>query len=81
MINSFKHAFPENRKGKITVSFQKSDSGYFILEISDNGIGEKSEKSKSMTGMSLIQAFCFQLRGELEIEKENGFLVRVRFFS
>lgn len=81
MINSFKHAFPENRKGKITVSFQKSDSGYFILEISDNGIGEKSEKSKSMAGMSLIQAFCFQLRGELEIEKENGFLVRVRFFS
>ncbi|EMK25059.1 histidine kinase [Leptospira kirschneri str. 200801774] len=81
MINSFKHAFPENRKGKITVSFQKSDSGYFILEIADNGIGEKSEKSKSMAGMSLIQAFCLQLRGELEIEKENGFLVRVRFFS
>ncbi|EMP06582.1 histidine kinase [Leptospira interrogans str. 2002000626] len=80
MINSFKHAFPENRKGKITVSFQKSDSGYFILEIADNGIGQKSEKSKSMAGMSLIQAFCLQLRGEIEIEKENGFLVRVRFF-
>ncbi|AKP26417.1 Histidine kinase [Leptospira interrogans serovar Manilae] len=80
MINSFKHAFPENRKGKITVSFQKSDSGYFILEIADNGIGQKFEKSKSMAGMSLIQAFCLQLRGEIEIEKENGFLVRVRFF-
>ncbi|MBF3317543.1 sensor histidine kinase, partial [Leptospira borgpetersenii serovar Hardjo-bovis] len=64
----------------ITVSFQRSDSGYFILEIADNDIGQKSEKSKSMAGRSLIQAFCLHLRGEIEIEKENGFLVRVRFF-
>lgn len=83
--NSFKHAFPENREGKITILFRKSDSGYLMLEVGDNGIGNKSEIKESPNdgdslGISLIEALCFQLRGELEIERENGFLIRVRFF-
>ncbi|EMO60230.1 histidine kinase [Leptospira borgpetersenii serovar Pomona str. 200901868] len=82
--NSFKHAFPENREGKITILFRKSDSGYLILEVGDNGVGNKSETKESTNddslGMNLIEALCFQLRGELEIKRENGLLVRVRFF-
>ncbi|EMJ92166.1 sensor histidine kinase [Leptospira alstonii] len=84
LSNSFKHAFPENREGKITVLFRKSDSGYLILEVADNGVGVKSEKKESSEeeslGMNLVRALSFQLRGELEVEKENGFLIRVRFF-
>ncbi len=82
--NSFKHAFPENREGKITILFRKSDSGYLILEVGDNGVGNKSETKESPNddslGMNLIEALCFQLRGELEIKRENGLIVRVRFF-
>lgn len=54
------------------------------LEIADNGIGKKSEIKESSNedplGISLIEALCLQLRAKLEIEKENGFSVRVRFF-
>ncbi|ULH30076.1 sensor histidine kinase [Leptospira weilii] len=83
--SSFKHAFPENREGKITILFRKSDSGYLMLEVGDNGIGNKPEIKESPNdgdslGISLIEELCFQLRGELEIERENGFLIRVRFF-
>ncbi|AVV48813.1 MULTISPECIES: sensor histidine kinase [Leptospira] len=82
--NSFKHAFPNHHSGKISVSFQKSASGYLTLEIADNGIGKKSEIKESSNedplGISLIEALCLQLRAKLEIEKENGFSVRVRFF-
>ncbi|EMY76361.1 histidine kinase [Leptospira weilii serovar Ranarum str. ICFT] len=84
LSNSFKHAFPENREGRITILFRKSASGYLILEIADDGVGGKSEKSESSEdgslGMSLVKALSFQLRGELEVEQGNGFLVRVRFF-
>ncbi|XDD51507.1 sensor histidine kinase [Leptospira sp. WS92.C1] len=85
LSNSFKHAFPENRKGKISTLFQKSNSGYLTLEVADDGVGKEAEKNESgessSLGMSLIEALCRQLRGELEVERENGFLVRIRFFS
>ncbi|WP_232371701.1 sensor histidine kinase [Leptospira ainazelensis] len=84
LSNSFKHAFPENGKGTVSVLFQKSNSGYLTLEVADDGIGNHSEEKvsseNSSLGMSLIEALCQQLRGELEVEKKNGFLVRVRFF-
>ncbi|TGL98061.1 sensor histidine kinase [Leptospira barantonii] len=84
LSNSFKHAFPENRKGKITTIFQKSATGYLILEVGDDGIGDgtpnKEPDENGSIGLSLIEALCMQLRGELEVEKENGFRVRIRFF-
>lgn len=84
LSNSFKHAFPDKRKGLITILFQKSASGYLTLEVADNGVGkdsaDKDPQEGSSLGMNLIEALCMQLRGEMEVEKENGFRVRIRFF-
>ncbi|RHX91149.1 histidine kinase [Leptospira yasudae] len=84
LSNSFKHAFPDKRKGLITILFQKSASGYLTLEVADNGVGkdsaDKDPQEGNSLGMNLIEALCMQLRGEMEVEKENGFRVKIRFF-
>ncbi|MDV6236852.1 sensor histidine kinase [Leptospira ellisii] len=87
LSNSFKHAFPEKRKGTISVQFRKSESGFLILQVADDGVGREtsneeknSEGENSSLGMSLIDALCQQLRGEMEVETRNGFSVRIRFF-
>lgn len=87
LSNSFKHAFPDKRKGRISIEFKKSESGFLILQVADDGVGRKtldedknSDGESSSLGMSLIDALCQQLRGEMEVETRNGFSVRVRFF-
>ena len=40
--NSCKHAFPDGRKGKITVAFRK-EGEYYKLSVSDDGVGMPAE--------------------------------------
>lgn len=67
--NSLKHAFPDNRKGEISITF-KSESDESILIVSDNGIGLPSEldidNPKSL-GFQLLNALVKQLHGKMNL--------------
>ena len=72
--NAFKHAFPDNQRGELTVSLHKQ-KGHLVLCVADNGVGFPSdfdiEKSTSL-GMQLIYALANQLHATVAIQVNNG---------
>jgi PAS domain S-box-containing protein len=74
ITNSLKYAFPDGRKGEITISCALEDNKY-ILDFRDNGIGippgAKLERPGSM-GMQLINGLANQLSGTITVETTGG---------
>ncbi len=68
LSNSLKHAFPEEKRGKINVQLKISDSNV-QLKVSDNGIGLPDNfnihESKSM-GFEIINLLTAQLEGKIK---------------
>ncbi|MBF0320239.1 MAG: PAS domain S-box protein [Nitrospirae bacterium] len=74
LTNAFKYAFPDNRRGIISVHFIKTGETY-TLTIKDNGVGlpEGFDYQKSDTlGLQLVAALTGQLDGTLQINSDNG---------
>ena len=81
VTNSLKHAFPDERKGQITVSLSGSVRRY-VLAISDNGMGlpVKIDIPKSRTlGFRLVNAWVRQMKGSVSVEREEGTAIRISF--
>ncbi len=74
ITNSLKYAFPEGRKGEITISFSLANGNY-TLDYRDNGVGVPAgahlERSGSL-GMQLINGLTRQLDGKIAIDTEVG---------
>ena len=62
VINGLKHAFPDNRKGTITVDY-RSTGGDWALTVCDNGVGMRTEGEsfKPGLGTSIVEALARQL--------------------
>ena len=72
IVNSLKHAFPENEQGLITISLHKKDN-QLILKIADNGQGFKKKKKKEKSfGMKLIKSLSRKLKADLIFNQDNG---------
>lgn len=67
ITNVYRHAFPGERSGQLSVSLTQGDDT-IKLEISDSGVGYDSSSIRSMMGMDLIRAFVEQLDGKLLID-------------
>jgi len=80
--NALKYAFPNERKGEITVSFHRMVSDQYALSISDNGIGWPSgfdpHAGKSL-GMSLMKGLSKQLNGNFNIANGTGLSIQLIF--
>jgi PAS domain S-box-containing protein len=87
--NSLKHAFPGNRKGKISLDVQSenlatlSNDKKLIVEVADDGIGMENTNSSTSTsqlGSKIIKRLASQLRGQLQLQTVNqGTLWRLTF--
>ncbi|MGV8108796.1 PAS domain S-box protein [Methanospirillum sp.] len=79
--NSLKHAFPEMRKGMISIDFTLINGSY-ILKYADDGIGilhvDFDMKPKTL-GMELIHGLVKQLNGTITRTVENGTSYEIRF--
>lgn len=78
--NSLKHAFNDRETGMITVRLnQDVATKKFILELSDDGIGDPENKncpldtSTDSLGMELIVSLTEQLDGTVELDKMRGY--------
>ena len=72
IVNSLKHAFPENEKGIIKVSLHKKEN-QLILIIADNGQGFTKKKNKEKSfGMKLIKSLARKLKADLIFNQANG---------
>jgi len=83
LSNSFKYAFPGNRKGILKVALKRLDEDIIELIVSDNGIGipvgTNHMKTNSL-GMQLFQSISEdQLMGKVEITNQNGLGYKIQF--
>jgi len=82
ITNAYKHAFPDNRDGKIIFKLRNYSDEEYQLIIKDNGIGiddsKKVEEANSL-GFKLIQTLVKQLKGDLELVLDYGFGVSIFF--
>jgi len=81
ITNSLKYAFPDNRKGEISIRFSCDQGKNLLLIVGDNGIGfSKDIKDTNSLGLSLVKNLSTrQLDGSIEIDNSNGTLVKISF--
>jgi two-component sensor histidine kinase len=72
VINALKHAFPDQRSGKISVDYHSSQLGW-TLSVSDDGVGMPSatEETHSGLGSTIVQALARKLDANVEILDTN----------
>jgi len=72
VINALKHAFPEDRNGKIKVDYQ-SHGPNWTLSVTDNGVGMPADgaRAKSGLGTNIVQALTNQLQAHVKISGAN----------
>ena len=75
VTNSVKHAFPENRPGRIDLLLRRAGDTVRLI-VKDNGIGDASTGQDGI-GKQLIQGLSQQLHGRLSISNLNGTTVTV----
>ena len=71
VINALKHAFPDDRRGIVTVAYEAEGSNW-TLSVGDDGVGMVAEAKSGRVGLgtSIIGALANQLQAV--IRKENG---------
>jgi chemotaxis protein methyltransferase CheR len=68
VINTFKHAFPDGQKGRVVVTYDKSDKGW-VLSVSDDGIGSQNNIAQHTgLGTSIVGALANQLHAIIRTE-------------
>jgi two-component sensor histidine kinase len=66
VINALKHAFPEQKHGKITVDY-RSDGPKWTLSVKDDGIGMPTDAAKPGLGTGIVEALAKQLGARIRV--------------
>jgi two-component sensor histidine kinase len=68
VINALKHAFPDNRGGRIIVDYHSHGSEW-TLSVGDNGVGmpKDYESAKPGLGTSIIEALARQMQARIRV--------------
>jgi len=72
--NSLKHAFPDGRKGEISLSIHRQDHTITIL-FNDNGVGIPADfdwRNAKSLGLRLVISLVEQLQGTIELDRTAG---------
>ena len=80
--NALKYAFPDDRKGVLTVSLRGFETGVYELSVEDDGIGlpESVDIADSPSlGLQLVTALSRQIHGEISVDRTGGTHFRIRF--
>ena len=79
--NVIEHAYPDRDGGILQVTAVKNDDTY-TLTVADKGIGLPENIEIGLTsslGFMLVQTLAMQVGGKLEVERQNGTLVKLVF--
>ncbi len=81
--NATKHAFKNQKSGRVLVELKPGEGGAATLVVSDNGVGgfdiNDLRPARQGLGRELIQGYVRQLRGEMTVAQHNGTHVEIRF--
>jgi len=81
VTNAIKYAFPENKKGELTITLESS-ADQVILIVKDNGIGIPEDfniEETNTLGFQLVKALVNQLHGTIEINRKGGTELIIKF--
>ncbi len=72
VINALKHAFPDDRKGRITVDYRAHGPNW-TLSVTDNGVGMPAEAARAKPGLgtNIVQALTKQLQAVIKVTDAN----------
>jgi len=79
--NSLKHAFPDDRDGKIGVSFYE-DNGQYKMVFMDDGVGMPgllNLSCPSTLGLTIVNALIGQLKGTMVLDTGGGCKISITF--
>jgi two-component sensor histidine kinase len=82
ITNSLKHAFPDKRKGTISLSFRQLRNKDYLLTVGDDGVGLPGNMNIHNTntlGMQLVTVMVKQLGGTLKVRRKDGTRFTIRF--
>lgn len=81
-MNSIKHAFPDGRTGRVTVTAYKGSLRHSVV-VADNGVGFDPRKAEGQTlGLSIVRATVQdKLHGELRLESSCGSRISFDFIG
>jgi len=81
VANAIKYAFPEGRKGVVTVSLRRAADGSMVAAVEDDGIGMPTgENLREGLGRALVPALAAQIGGVFEesVPPGGGSAFRIR---
>jgi two-component sensor histidine kinase len=82
VTNSLKYAFPQNRKGTVSIELVALADETYRLTMRDDGIGLPAdfdfERSNTL-GLTMIRGLSKQIKGQLEIIQDNGVHISLQF--
>ena len=79
LTNAYKHAFPEDRPGTITIA-ARHENGHGLLMIADSGVGfPDSSKPTRPLGLTIVTKLVQQINGTLEEPPPGQSRFRVTF--
>ncbi|MFA5363008.1 MAG: histidine kinase dimerization/phosphoacceptor domain -containing protein [Candidatus Omnitrophota bacterium] len=83
LTNSFKYAFPGDRKGKISIALRSINKGTLEITVSDNGIGFRKDfnfrRAKTMGLWLVISTIESQLGGKVKLNRVKGAQFKMTF--
>lgn len=82
--NAFKHAFPTDRKGVISLGLDSSDDGRISLVVQDNGVGIPDDfdfRESDTMGMRLVTTLVEQIEGTIEFDRSGGTKFEIKFMG
>lgn len=72
LTNSLKYAYPDGRKGTVSIKLLKSAAGALHLEVADDGVGKGNAVQGTGFGSQLISLLTRQLGGTMREDVNNG---------
>jgi PAS domain S-box-containing protein len=84
LSNSLKHAFPDGKKGEISIAIHPLDKNEMELIVKDNGVGLTEEidvKHTESLGLHLVTILVEdQLQGDIKLDRTGGtrFYIRIK---
>ena len=81
LSNALKHAFPEGREGRVTVSM-KTARDRFVLKVQDNGIGFPAAtdfQHPQSLGLELVKLLVEQINGTIDLRIRGGTTFTITF--
>ncbi len=80
--NCLKYAYPDLRKGRISIDLKELNESDYVLVIKDDGIGIRESVdfvNTNSLGLKLVKILSEQLGGAVELIRNNGSEFRISF--